>query len=65
MALFGDDDLPRKTTVHEIGQDLSLLSVTELDERMAILSDETARVKLARDSKQASKSAADSFFRKG
>ena len=65
MALFGDDDLPRKTAVHEMGQDLSLLSVTELDERMVILSEEMARLKLARDSKQASKFAADTFFRKG
>lgn len=65
MSLFADDDAPRKKIIHEIGQDLSLLSVTELDERVAILNDEMARLKQARDSKQASKSAADAFFRKG
>jgi uncharacterized small protein (DUF1192 family) len=64
MTLF-DDDAPQKKRVHEIGQDLSLLSVTDLDERVAILQDEITRVKQARETKQASKSAADAFFRKG
>lgn len=65
MALFDPDDLPRKKTVHEIGQDLSLLSATELDERREILEAEIGRVVAARESKQASKSAADAFFRQG
>jgi uncharacterized small protein (DUF1192 family) len=29
-----DDDRPRKKVTHEIGQDLSLLSVEELNERI-------------------------------
>jgi Protein of unknown function (DUF1192) len=33
-----DDDRPRKKVSHEIGQDLSLLSVEELTERVALLS---------------------------
>ena len=32
-----DDDRPRKKVTHEIGQDLSLLSVEELTERIALL----------------------------
>ena len=32
-----DDDRPRKKITHEIGQDLSLLSVEELTERIALL----------------------------
>jgi len=32
-----DDDKPRKKISHEIGQDLSLLSVEELSERIALL----------------------------
>ena len=32
-----DDDRPRKKITHEIGQDLSLLSVEELNERIALL----------------------------
>ena len=31
-----DDDRPRKKVSHEIGQDLSLLSVEELTERLAL-----------------------------
>ena len=32
-----DDDRPRKKITHEIGQDLSLLSVEELAERIALM----------------------------
>ena len=32
-----DDDKPRKKVSHEIGQDLSLLSVEELTERIALM----------------------------
>jgi uncharacterized small protein (DUF1192 family) len=36
MALF-DDDRPKPKRAHEIGQDLSLLSVGDLDERIGVL----------------------------
>ncbi len=32
-----DDDRPKKKITHEIGQDLALLSVKELQERIALL----------------------------
>jgi len=64
MAAFEDDDRPKKPTVHEIGQDLSLLSVEELSERIALLDREAARLKTALDSKRASRSAADQFFKR-
>ena len=35
-----DDDKPRKKITHEIGQDLSLLSVEELTERIALMNSE-------------------------
>ena len=39
-----DDDLPvKKKTTHEIGQDLSLLSIGELTERITLLEEEIAR----------------------
>ena len=38
-----DDDRPRKKITHEIGQDLSLLSVEELNERIALLTSEAER----------------------
>lgn len=35
-----DDDEPRKKITHDIGQDLSLLSVNELEDRIALLTAE-------------------------
>lgn len=65
MALF-DDTPPKKKTTHEIGQDLSALSVHEIDERIALLQAEIDRLAAAKAGKLASKSAADAFFsRKG
>jgi uncharacterized small protein (DUF1192 family) len=58
-----DDDRPRKKISHEIGQDLSLLSVDELNERIALLAAEIERLKAAALKKAASKDAANSFFR--
>jgi uncharacterized small protein (DUF1192 family) len=41
-----DDDKPRKKVTHEIGQDLSLLSVEELTERIALMTSEIERLPL-------------------
>ncbi|WP_420961366.1 DUF1192 domain-containing protein [Brucella sp. IR073] len=62
MALF-DDELPVRKTNHEIGQDLSLLSVAELEERIAALRVEIERLEADRDRKDASKAAAEALFR--
>ena len=59
-----DDDRPKKKITHEIGQDLALLSVNELKERIALLREEIARLEASIASKQASRSAADTFFKK-
>ena len=58
-----DDDKPRKKITHEIGQDLSLLSVEELDERVALLTAEIERLRSAEVKKRASKDAANNFFK--
>jgi uncharacterized small protein (DUF1192 family) len=58
-----DDDKPRKKVTHEIGQDLSLLSVEELTERIALLSIEIERLQAAATKKRASKEAASNFFK--
>jgi uncharacterized small protein (DUF1192 family) len=58
-----DDDRPRKKITHEIGQDLSLLSVEELGERIALLTTEAERLREAMTKKRASKEAANSFFK--
>ena len=59
-----DDDRPKKKISHEIGQDLSLLSVKELDERIALLRGEIARLEADKTGKQASRQTADQLFRK-
>ena len=58
-----DDDKPRKKISHEIGQDLSLLSVEELAERIALMNAEIERLQAAMTKKRASKDAANSFFK--
>jgi uncharacterized small protein (DUF1192 family) len=58
-----EDDRPRKKITHEIGQDLSLLSVEELTERIALLTAEIARLQEAATRKRASKDAANSVFK--
>jgi uncharacterized small protein (DUF1192 family) len=58
-----DDDKPRKKVSHEIGQDLSLLSVEELSERIALMNGEIERLQVAMTRKRASKDAANSFFK--
>ncbi|MGO3928268.1 DUF1192 domain-containing protein [Rhodopseudomonas pseudopalustris] len=58
-----DDDKPRKKISHEIGQDLSLLSVEELAERVALLEEEILRMQTAMTMKRATREAADRFFK--
>jgi uncharacterized small protein (DUF1192 family) len=62
MAIF--EDGPAKIVrPHEIGQDLSLLSVSELTERIELLQAEIRRLETERASKDATKQAADAMFR--
>ncbi len=64
MPAMDEDDRPKKKIVHEIGQDLALLSVKELEERIAALKEEIGRLEAAIARKQASRGAADQFFRR-
>jgi uncharacterized small protein (DUF1192 family) len=64
MPTVDDDDRPKKKIVHEIGQDLTLLSAGELTERITLLKEEIARLETDMTRKQAMKSAADTFFKK-
>jgi uncharacterized small protein (DUF1192 family) len=59
-----EDLLPKKKIAHEIGQDLSLLSIAELADRIALLKEEIARLEAAKASKSATRSAADQFFKR-
>lgn len=50
---------------HEIGQPLDTLSLTDLDERVALLRAEIARIEAVRAAKRAAQGAADAFFKRG
>lgn len=58
-----DDERPRPKPVHEVGQDLSLLSVDELQERAALLREEIDRLETALAKKRATRDAAAAFFK--
>ncbi|MDB5656783.1 MAG: hypothetical protein JWQ94_4396 [Tardiphaga sp.] len=58
-----DDDKPKKKISHEVGQDLTLLSVEELAERIALLNAEIQRLQSSMQLKRATRDAADRFFK--
>jgi len=63
MALF-DDEPKKPATQHVVGQDLSLLSVAELAERIAQLKTEIARLEADMKAKDATKNAAEALFKR-
>ena len=63
MPLFDEEDRPRRKVVHEIGQELTLLSVGELEARIALLKSEIARLEADIARKRSTRSAADQFFK--
>ncbi|HVG52204.1 MAG TPA: DUF1192 domain-containing protein [Xanthobacteraceae bacterium] len=64
MPAFDDEDRPKKKIAHEIGQELTLLSVAELTDRIGLMREEIARLEDDIAKKQATRSAADQFFKK-
>lgn len=64
MPPFEDDDRPRKKVTHEIGQELALLSVEELEARIALMREEIARLEADMARKKTSRNAADQFFKR-
>jgi uncharacterized small protein (DUF1192 family) len=64
MPAIDDDDKPKKKIAHEIGHDLTLLSVEELRARIQLMNDEISRLEADIKHKQASRSAADQFFKR-
>lgn len=65
-----DDDLfplaapTAKPAGHTVGSDVSTLSETEIEERIAQLSAEIERLRGALEAKRASRSAAENFFKR-
>ena len=63
MPLIDDDDRPRPKVAHEIGQDLALLSVQELEARIALLRGEIERLEADIARKRSTRATADQFFK--
>ena len=61
--MITEDDTRNIAPAHVLGQELSSLSIEELGERIVWLEDEIERLEYARHPKEASRKAADSFFR--
>jgi uncharacterized small protein (DUF1192 family) len=57
------DDLPKPKPTVTVGDNLDLMSIADLEQRIETLESEIARVRQAIAQKRASKSAADAFFR--
>jgi uncharacterized small protein (DUF1192 family) len=60
---FAEDDRPKKKVAHEIGADLSMLSVDELKARVEILKSEIARLEAEAAKKASGRAAAENLFR--
>ena len=63
MAL-GDDDRPRPKRRHELGEDVSALGVAEIETRVDELRAEIARLEAELASRDRTRSAAESLFRR-
>ncbi|MEP3654283.1 MAG: DUF1192 domain-containing protein [Litorimonas sp.] len=64
MSIFGDDLPQSRETSPSPGEDLYGLSVSELDDRIAVYQAEIARLKAERLKKQAESDAAHAIFGK-
>ncbi len=62
---FAEEQTRVRPMGHEVGQDLSMLSIDEIDERIGLLEREIARLREARSKKEDSRAAASAFFRIG
>lgn len=59
-----EEEPARKSRPHEVGQDLSLLSVAELEERIVLLRAEIVRIETELAAKGSTKQAAEALFRR-
>lgn len=60
---FIEDDRPQKKATHEIGMDLSMMSVDELQSRIELLQAEIARIEAEAARKASGRLAAENLFR--
>lgn len=64
MVLRDDDNEPRRKVVHDLGQPLDLLSIGELEERIAALRAEITRLEGAITARRATRAAAADIFKR-
>lgn len=62
--MFDDETQPRKKRQHEIGQDLTPLSLDDIEDRIAQLEAEILRLREAQAKKRATQAAADALFKR-
>jgi uncharacterized small protein (DUF1192 family) len=58
-----DDDRPQKKPNHEIGMDLSMMSVDELTSRIDMLKAEISRIEAEAQRKASGRKAAENLFK--
>jgi uncharacterized small protein (DUF1192 family) len=58
------DERPKPKHIHVLGENLEAISVAELQLRISALKDEIARLEADIVKKEASRSAADAFFKR-
>lgn len=63
--MFDENEPIRRKAAHVVGQDLSAMSIAELDETIAALRAEIERLAEARQRKTASQAAAAALFKTG
>jgi uncharacterized small protein (DUF1192 family) len=64
MPLIDEEPAKKKKPAHELGEDLSTLSLNELEERIRLLKIEIERIETIIRSKRASADVAASFFKR-
>ena len=64
MAREDDPDRPKPKPTHQVREPLDVMSIEELRVRITMLQDEIARLEATVESKQASRGAADAFFKR-
>ncbi len=60
--MFEEELRPKRPVTHEVGCDLSTLSIDELRERIELLKAEIARIEVEISAKDSTRSAAESLF---
>ena len=58
-----DEEEPKRKPAYQLGQDISLMSVDELNETIDALGEEISRLKREVDTKSDSRNAAEAFFK--